>query len=45
MALRLSRFFSNSAEFWFNAQKAVDLWEAEQIAGDEIRHIRPIGAA
>ena len=45
MALRLSRFFGNSAEFWLNAQKAVDLWEAERIAGDEIRHIRPIGAA
>ena len=32
MALRLSRLFSNSAEFWMNAQRAVDLWiETKQI--------------
>ena len=28
MALRLSRLFGNSAEFWLNAQRAVDLWDA-----------------
>jgi len=28
MALRLSRCFGNSPEFWLNAQRAVDLWEA-----------------
>lgn len=28
MALRLSRLFGNSPEFWLNAQRAVDLWEA-----------------
>ena len=26
MALRLSRLFGNSAEFWLNDQRAVDLW-------------------
>lgn len=28
MALRLSQLFGNSAEFWLNAQRAVDLWDA-----------------
>jgi addiction module HigA family antidote len=27
MALRLSRLFSNSPEFWRNAQRAVAMWE------------------
>lgn len=30
MALRLSRLFGNSAEFWLNAQRAADLWDATQ---------------
>ncbi|MBU2601336.1 MAG: HigA family addiction module antidote protein [Actinobacteria bacterium] len=30
MALRLSQLFGNSAEFWLNAQRAVDLWDAAQ---------------
>lgn len=30
MALRLSRLFGNSPEFWLNAQRAVDLWDADQ---------------
>ncbi len=30
MALRLSRLFGNSAEFWLNAQRACDLWDAAQ---------------
>jgi antitoxin HigA-1 len=28
MALRLSRLFGNTPEFWLNAQREVDLWEA-----------------
>jgi addiction module HigA family antidote len=28
MALRLSRLFGNTPEFWLNAQHAVDLWDA-----------------
>ena len=36
MALRLARLFGNSAEFWLNAQRAVDLWEAEKRAGKKI---------
>jgi addiction module HigA family antidote len=29
-ALRLSRYFGNSAEFWMNLQRAYDLHEARQ---------------
>ncbi|MBN4059877.1 HigA family addiction module antidote protein, partial [bacterium AH-315-I11] len=28
MAIRLGRLFGNSAEFWLNGQRAVDLWDA-----------------
>lgn len=28
MAIRLARLFGNSPEFWLNAQRAVDLWDA-----------------
>jgi len=30
MALRLSRLFGNSPEFWLNAQHSRDLWETEK---------------
>ena len=30
MALRLSRLFRNSPEFWLNAQRTVDLWDVAQ---------------
>ena len=39
MALRLARLFGNSAEFWLNAQRAVDLWEAAQAIAE--RTVRP----
>ncbi|MEJ8567910.1 HigA family addiction module antitoxin [Elongatibacter sediminis] len=45
MALRLSRLFGNSAEFWLNAQRAVDLWEAGNAIRDSVRRIRPLNAA
>ena len=45
MALRLSRLFSNSAEFWLNAQRAVDLWEAGKSIREGVRRIRPLSAA
>lgn len=45
MALRLSRLFGNSAEFWLNAQRAVDLWDAEQAAGPELEHVKPLSIA
>ena len=45
MALRLSRLFGNSPEFWLNAQRAVDLWEAARNIKGAINHISPLTAA
>ncbi len=45
MALRLSRLFGNSPEFWLNAQRAFDLWEAEKSITDQIKKINPLPAA
>ena len=42
MALRLSRFFGNSPEFWLNAQYAVDLWQAERDHLKELSNIHPL---
>lgn len=42
MALRLSRLFGNSPEFWLNAQRAVDLWDATQAIRNDMAHIRPL---
>ena len=42
MALRLSKLFGNSPEFWLNAQRAVDLREAGSSAGDSINQIKPL---
>ena len=45
MALRLSRLFGNTPEFWLNAQRAVDLWNAKRQNKKEIEKIRPLQAA
>jgi addiction module HigA family antidote len=45
MALRLSRLFGNSPEFWLNAQRARDLWESEQRHRDELAEIQPLHPA
>ena len=42
MAIRLGRFFGNSPEFWLNAQRAVDLWDAFKSLGKVTLQIRPI---
>jgi plasmid maintenance system antidote protein VapI len=42
MALRLSKLFRNSPEFWLNAQRAVDLWDVEQAIRDDIESIKPL---
>ena len=39
MALRLSRLFGNTPEFWLNAQRAVDLWKAKRDNRREIERI------
>jgi antitoxin HigA-1 len=45
MALRLSALFANSAEFWLNLQRAVDLWDARVAARDDVRRIKPLRVA
>ncbi len=45
MALRLSRLFGNTAEFWLNAQRAVDLWVAARNTKSKIDRIAPLDAA
>ena len=45
MALRLSRLFGNSPEFWLNAQRSVDLWEAARNIKSKINRISPLNAA
>jgi plasmid maintenance system antidote protein VapI len=45
MALRLSRLFGNSPEFWLNAQRAVDLWDTHKALWEEMGRIRPLTAA
>jgi antitoxin HigA-1 len=45
MALRLGKLFGNSPEFWLNAQRAVDLWDAAQSIKKEIARIRTLDAA
>jgi len=44
MALRLSRLFGNTAEFWLNAQRAVDLWEAAKTIKRKNVRISPLPA-
>lgn len=45
MSLRLARLFGNSPEFWLNAQRAVDLWEAAQAIKQDIARIKPLRSA
>ncbi len=45
MALQLSRLFGNTAEFWLDAQRAVDLWEAVRTMRGIIERISPLKAA
>src|SRR2546421_10356697 len=42
MSLRLARLFGNSPEFWLNAQRAVDLWEAAQAIKKNGSRIKPL---
>lgn len=42
-ALRLSRFFSNSTQFWPNLQNQYDVEMARSRLGDELDLITPIG--
>jgi antitoxin HigA-1 len=43
-ALRLARFFGNSADFWMNLQLRWDLYRAQLEEAQELRRIRPLSA-
>ena len=45
MALRLARLFGNTPEFWLNAQRAVDLWNAAKANKAKVARIHPLPAA
>jgi len=45
MALRLAQLFGNAPEFWLNAQRACDLWQAKRDNQTEIEKIKPLRAA
>ena len=45
MALRLGRLFGNAPEFWLNAQRAIDLWDAAQVIKAEVKRIKPLKVA
>ena len=45
MALRLAKLFGNSADFWLNAQRAVDLWDAAQQVKGAGARIKPLRVA
>jgi addiction module HigA family antidote len=45
MALRLGRLFGNSAEFWLNLQRSIDLFDAQATTGAEVERIQPLRVA
>ena len=45
MALRLSRLFGNTPEFWLNLQRSVDLWDAETTLKREMQRIKRLRVA
>jgi addiction module HigA family antidote len=45
MALRLSKLFGNTAEFWPNLQRTVNLWNAEQAIDDDVKQTKPLRVA
>jgi len=44
-ALRLSKFFGNSAGFWLNLQQRWDLYHAQREDGRDLKRIKTIKAA
>jgi addiction module HigA family antidote len=45
MALRLSRLFGTSPEYWLNLQRNVDLWDAARGLKRAIAHVHPLQVA
>lgn len=44
MAMRLSRLFGTSAEYWLNLQRNVDLWESLDLHREELDAIGVLSA-
>lgn len=42
MALRLARLFGNTAAFWLNLQRSVDLYDAQAAIANDVRRIEPL---
>lgn len=42
MALRLGKLFGNSPEFWLNAQRGVDLWDAAEAIKSDVDGIKTL---
>ena len=42
MAMRLSRLFRTSAEYWLNLQRNVDLWESLDLHREELDAIEAL---
>jgi len=45
MALRLSRLFGGTPEFWLRMQQAYDLWHERRALAEELEAIEPIERA
>jgi addiction module HigA family antidote len=45
LAWSLARLFGNTAEFWLNAERAVDLWATAQAIRNDVLRIKPLSAA
>ena len=45
MALRLARLFGHRPEFWLDAQRAVDLWDAAESIKSDVERIDPLNVA
>ena len=45
MALRLAKYFGNSADFWLNLQMRWDLYFAQRVEGRELEAIAPFAVA
>jgi plasmid maintenance system antidote protein VapI len=43
--MRPAQLFGNALEFWLNAQRAYDLWQAKLDYQREIEKIKPLRAA
>lgn len=44
MAMRLSRLFGTSAEYWLNLQRNIDLWDALDLHREEFDAIQALSA-